>query len=115
METTSQQLDQWRNDLQKILEYYADLPYRYGEVKNHLIVSQDRNHFLLVHEGWENHRHVHGTLVHAEFRNDKIWIHYDGVEDGITDDLVAAGVPKQNIVLAFHPPKVREYSGYAVA
>ncbi|HBE18585.1 MAG TPA: hypothetical protein DEG17_19330 [Cyanobacteria bacterium UBA11149] len=44
-------------------------------------------------------------------RNDKIWIHYDGIEDGITNELVAAGVPKERIVLAFHPPQVREHTG----
>jgi XisI protein len=115
METQNQQLEQWRDALEQILAYYVDLPYRYGEVKTHLIISHDRNHFLLLHEGWENYRHVHGTLVHAEFRDDKIWIHYDGIEDGITDDLVKSGVPKQNIVLAFQPPHVRAYTDYAVA
>jgi hypothetical protein len=26
------QIDQWRDALEKILQYYADIPYRYGEV-----------------------------------------------------------------------------------
>ncbi len=56
----------------------------------------------------------HGCLVHAELRNDKIWIHYNGIENSITAELVAAGVPKEHIVLAFHPPEVREHKGYAV-
>jgi hypothetical protein len=43
----------------------------------------------------------------------KIWIHYDGIEDGITDELVAGGVPKDHIVLAFHPPYVRQHTEYA--
>lgn len=70
---------------------------------------------MLVHEGWEDNRRVHGCIVHAEIRNDKIWIHYDGIEDSITHELVEAGVPKDCIVLAFHPPEVREYTGYAIA
>jgi hypothetical protein len=70
---------------------------------------------MLVNEGWEKDHRVYGCVVHTEFRNDKIWIHYDGIEDGITSELVAAGVPKDRIVLAFHPPEVREYTGYAVA
>ncbi|OCQ97254.1 FdxN element excision controlling factor protein [Oscillatoriales cyanobacterium USR001] len=115
METANQTLDKWREILEKILQYYADLPYRYGDVITYLIVSRDRNHFMLVQEGWENDRRVHGCVVHAEIRNDKIWIHYDGIEDGITDELVAAGVPKDCIVLAFHPIQVREHTGYAIA
>lgn len=109
------QLDQWRESLTKILQYYADLPYCYGEINNLLIVSQDRNHFMLVNEGWEKHRRVYGTVVHAEIRTGKIWIHYDGIEEGITDELVEAGVPKDCIVLAFHPLHIRPHTGYAIA
>lgn len=115
MATTIQPIDDWRNLLEKNLQDYADIPYRYGDVKTYLIVSRDGNHFMLVHEGWENNRRVHGCIVHAEIRDAKIWIHYDGIEDGITGELVAAGVPKDCIVLAFHPPQVREHTGYAIA
>ena len=116
METTDQLLDieGWRDTLSKILQYYADIPYSYGDVKTFVIISQDRNHFMLLHEGWQKRRHVYGTIVHAEIRHEHIWIYYDGIEDGITDELVAAGVPKERIVLAFHPPDVREYTGYGV-
>ncbi|MEB3340195.1 XisI protein [Okeania sp.] len=117
METTNQLLDQekWRETLINILQYYADLPYRYGDVKTYLIVSSDRNHFLLINEGWQqNGIRLYGTIVHAEICNDKIWIHHDGIEDGITDELVDAGVPKDKIVLAFHPPKIRQHTGYGV-
>jgi hypothetical protein len=31
----------------------------------------------------------------------------DGIEDSITDELVAVGVAKTNILLAFHRPYVR--------
>jgi len=114
-QATQQPLDQWREFLERILQAYADLPYRYGEVLTYLVVSRDRNHYLLMHEGWEQLHRVHGILVHAEIRDNKIWIHYDGTEDGITDELVAAGVPKEQIVLAFHPPHIRPHTGYAVA
>ena len=110
-----QHLDQWRELIENILQAYAGIPYRYGDVVTYLVVSRDRNHYLLIHEGWENQHRVHGTIVHAEIRNGKIWIHYDGTEDGITDELVAAGVPKDHIVLAFHPPHIRPHTGYAVA
>jgi hypothetical protein len=70
---------------------------------------------LLMQEGWHGKQRFHGAIVHAEIREDKIWIHYDGIEDGITDELVALGIPKANIVLAFHPPYVRSDTGYAVA
>ncbi len=108
------QIDQWRDALEKILQYYADIPCRYGEVLTYLVVSRDRNHYMLIQEGWENTRRIHGTIVHDEIRNDKIWIHYDGIEDSVTEELVAIGVPKDHIILAFHPPHIRQHTGYAI-
>jgi hypothetical protein len=111
---TTPNLDQWRSLLEKILGDYAKLPYRYGNVVTYLVVSQDCNHFLLMQEGWEENQRVHGCLVHAEIRNQKIWIHYDGIEGGIANELTELGVPKDHIVLAFHAPTVRQYTGYAI-
>jgi hypothetical protein len=105
----------WGKLLEKILLEYVDILRPYGDVKTYLIVSQDYSHFLLMHEGWNDQKRVHGMIVHAEIRDGKIWIHYDGTEDGITEELVAAGVPKDHIVLAFHPPHVRPHTGYATA
>ena len=44
----------------------------------------------------------------------------DGTKDGVTDDLVAAGIPKAgipktDIVLGFQERLVRQYTGFAVA
>ena len=56
----------------------------------------------------------HGCIIHLEIINGKIWIQRDGTEDGIATDLLAAGVPKSDIVLAFHPPEIRQHTDFAV-
>ena len=38
---------------------------------------------------------------------------HDGTEEGIANRLVAQGVPKEHIVLAFHAPYKRPYTGFA--
>ena len=38
----------------------------------------------------------------------------DWTEDGIATDLVRAGVPKEDIMLGFYDPKMRQYT-FAVA
>jgi hypothetical protein len=45
----------------------------------------------------------------------KIWIQYDGTEEGVATELLEAGVPKAHIVLGFRHPRERKYSGRAVA
>ncbi|MDB9312714.1 XisI protein [Spirulina sp. CS-785/01] len=107
-------LNEYRKFIYQILSYYASIPYRYGDTRTYVVVDKEENHFLLMHEGWEGKKRIHATLVHVEIYNGKIWIHHDGIEEGITDELVAKGVPKEHIVLAFHPPYMRPHTGYAV-
>ena len=45
----------------------------------------------------------------------KIWIEEDMTEDGLATELVEAGVPKEDIVLAFNPPDRRHLTDYAAA
>jgi hypothetical protein len=53
--------------------------------------------------------------MHLDIIDGKIWIQRDGTEDGIAYELEDAGVPKCDIVLAFHSEDVRPHTGYAVA
>ena len=106
--------DRYPELLGSILIKHTQIPYSYGDIKTSLIINSIQTEFILMDYGWENDRRVHGCLFHAQIIDQKVWIQYDGIEDSITEELVAAGVPKDHIVLAFHPPSVRSYTGYAV-
>ena len=87
-------LDEYRRFIQKILESYAQIPYLYGEIKSSVIVDREQNNFLLIHEGWQGPQRIHDCIVHVEIIDGKIWIQQDGIETGITPELVELGVPK---------------------
>ena len=55
-----------------------------------------------------------GCLIHIDIRDRKLWIQYDGMETGVANDLIAAGVPKEDIVLAFHSEYMRQFTEFAV-
>ncbi len=55
----------------------------------------------------------HEALVHVDILDGRFWIQYDGTESGVANDLVDAGVPRDRIVLAFHPPTLRGLTGFA--
>lgn len=42
-----------------------------------------------------------------------MWIQYDGIEEGVANALVEAGIPSDRIVLGFHPQELRKYTGFA--
>lgn len=108
-------LEFYRETIEKVLRQHADIPYSYGKIDEHLIVDRDRNHFLLLDVGWQQERRVHGCLTHVQIIDGKIWIQRDGIEDGVTEELVEAGIPKSDIVLGFMPQEVRVRTGYAIA
>lgn len=73
------------------------------------------NRIVLMHVGWDRGRRIHGSLVHVDIINGKIWIQRDGTEQGIARELAQAGVPKEDIVLGFQPAEDRPYTEFAVA
>jgi hypothetical protein len=77
--------------------------------------DQERDLYLLLSTGWTQHRRERGVILFVRIRDDKIWIEEDWTEDGIANELVRAGVPKQDIVLAFQPPEMRPHTEFAVA
>jgi hypothetical protein len=77
--------------------------------------DEERDLYLLLKVGWTPDRRVRATTLFVRIRNGKIWIEEDWTEDGIGAELLRAGVPKQDIVLAFQPPDMRPYTEFAVA
>lgn len=98
----------------RVLHEYAALSYAYGDIERQVVIDRDGDHYLLMIVGWDEGR-VHGCLVHVDLINGKCWIQRDGTEHGIATDLVAAGIPKDRIVLAFRAPELRKYTDFAVA
>lgn len=58
---------------------------------------------------------MHGSLVHVDLVEGKVWIQRDGTEHGVTKEFVQAGIPKEHIVLAFKSPERRRLTEYAVS
>jgi len=50
----------------------------------------------------------------VKIKDGKIWSERDGTEIGVANELVEAGVPKQDIVLAFNAPYKRKFTELAV-
>ncbi len=106
---------EYRELIKRIIRDYAAIKPVYGEVEVETVFDDERGHYEMVYAGWNDIRRIHGTVIHVDLKGDKIWIQHDGTEDGIANELVAAGVPPEQIVLAFHPPYKRPHTGFAVS
>lgn len=84
-------------------------------VDTELIIDEAHDNYMLAPVGWSPQGRVRGATLYVRIRNGKFWIEEDWTEEGITSHLLAAGVPKEDIVLAFHAPDVRPHTEFAVA
>jgi len=107
-------LDNYRRIIEEVLIPYTKIPYSHGNIESKAVFDRENDSYLLITLGWDDVKRIHGCLVHIDIIDDKIWVQRDDTEDGVTYELVAAGVPKDKIVLGFHPLNVRQHTGYAV-
>src|SRR5580704_8071663 len=103
-------IERYREIIESILIKYTKIPYSHGEFWTEAIFDRTRDRYVLMNVGWDNKKRVHGSLVHIDIIDGKLWIQRDGLEHGVTSELLEAGVPKDRIVLAFKPPDVRRFT-----
>lgn len=109
-------IDEYRRLIKRIIQEYADFLPSYDDVQAQTVLDDERGHYLLFYTGWEGKRRVHGSVIHVDLHPDgKIWVQHDGTKDGIVDELLEAGIPPDQIVLAFHHPSQRKYTDFALA
>ena len=108
-------LESYRQIIETILTAYAQIPYAYGDIQTETVFDRVHDRYLLVNVGWDMGQRVHGTLVHIDIIDGKLWIQRDGTEHGIAKELVRAGVPKEHIVLGFRPVEVQRHTEYTIA
>lgn len=107
-------LDQYREIVQKILQDYAVFSRDDQEVETELIFDTTRDHYQLVHIGWQGERRIYGCILHLDIKGGKIWLQHNGTENDIAAELVEMGIPKSDIVIGFHSPFKRQFTEYAV-
>ncbi len=50
-----------------------------------------------------------------DIKNGKIWLQQDNTEIGMANEFLEMGVPKEDIVLAFYSPYIRQFTDFAVS
>ena len=107
-------LTHYRKVIQELLTEHGQVQPAFGEVQMKLMLDRDRDRYQLLRTGWQDECRVYGPLIHIDLEGNKIWIQYDGTEVGVANELLEQGIPKEDIVLAYHSPFMRQYDGFAI-
>jgi hypothetical protein len=105
----------YREAIERVLSSYTQIPYAHGDLRCEALFDREHDRYALITLGWNAGKRVHFPLVHIDLMGGKVWIEKDNTEDGVAEELVHAGVPKSQIVLAFHSPEVGMHTEYAIA
>jgi hypothetical protein len=109
-----EKITKYRNYIKQIINEYGNYKPAYGHVQVELICDTENDHYQVVRAGWNGDTRIYGCILHFDIINNKIWIQYNGTEIDVANELVELGVPKEDIVLAFHAPYKRQYTGFAI-
>jgi XisI protein len=105
----------YRQYLQELLTERVRLRNPSDPVTSETIFEPVNDRYQLVNVGWkDNNTRIYRCVLHADIINGKIWIQHDGTEEALADRLVDRGVPKQDIVIAYHAPNLRQYTEWAI-
>ncbi len=85
---------------QTILRYSRLRP-SHGDIRLDPIFDETNDRYVLMQTGWDRGRRVKGNLIYITMQDGKVHIEYDGIEHGITDDLIRGGIPEDQIVLSY--------------
>lgn len=108
-------LAQYRQLIQEVLTDYASVPIHNGEIESYTAFDPQHDHYQVIDVGWDGQRRVYGCVLHLDIKDGKIWVQQNTTELQIAQELVERGVAKDQIVLGFQYPALREYTDYAVA
>ena len=108
-------VEQYRQHTRHLLserQKRASMSRKYEEYEVQTIFDEQQDHYQLLYVGWRGNKRDFGCILHLDIKDGKIWIQHDGTEVGIANQLVEMGVPKQDIILAFHEPYIRQFTEF---
>ncbi len=90
-----------RQIVQQVISHYAQLRPSHGQIRLETVFDEKQDRYALMQVGWDRGRRVRGNLIYIVLRDGNVVIEYDGMEAGITQDLIDQGIPEERLVLGF--------------
>ncbi len=106
-------LEKYREYIVEIVKEYGTHKPSCGDTEVQTLLDRKNDHYQIVSVGWHGNKRIYGCSLHIDIKNGKIWIQHNGTERSVAGELTELGVPKEDIVLAFHEPYRRQFTDYA--
>jgi hypothetical protein len=98
----AEKLNRYREILQQVVERHAAMATEPAEPESVPICDPVHGNYLLMDVGWEPEGRAYYVVFHLRLKDGKVRIERDGIEYGIARDLIEAGIPEEDIVMAYY-------------
>ena len=106
-------MNEYRRIIRELIQHYALFKPARDGAETEIIFKDSNDHYESIHNGWNGGYRIHDSILHIDVRNGKVRIQHGAAEDGVASQLVAAGTPREHIVLAIKPPEARLLTDYS--
>ena len=95
-------LNSYRRILQQVIEMHAAMPGEPAEVESIPICDSVHDNYLLMDVNPSSKGSAAHIVVHLRLKDGKVRVERDGIEYGIAEDLIEAGIAKEDIAYTFY-------------
>lgn len=110
-----EKIAQYQQIIKSILSEYVKTMQTSIDEEIYLVEDPNQINYLIYHNSWHQSNRSYGCILHVRIKNAKVYVEYDGTDEAFADLFAESGIPTSDIVLAFHAPAKRAYTGFAMA
>ena len=64
-------IERYRRIIGRVIAEYAQFKPSHGQIDTEAVIDRERDHYEVLHVGWDGTRRVHGSVVHVDLIGDK--------------------------------------------
>jgi hypothetical protein len=80
-------LERYRQIVSKLIQEYAKYKPSHGQIETEAMIDREKDHYEVMHIGWDGQIRIHGSVVHIDIIQGKIWIQYDGTNRPLAESI----------------------------
>lgn len=97
MDTTAH----YRGIVKEVVLHYAQFRPSHGNIRVDAIIDEVHDRYALMTAGWNRGSRVCNNILYVTLHDGKVYLEHDGINYGISDDLIERGIPEADIVLTW--------------
>jgi hypothetical protein len=109
-------VDRYKKIIKEILRVFQERfqpQSEQGDVETLLTADDERGVYLILRTGWQAKERVQRILIYIRLINNRVYVEEDWTDFDVVGRLLDAGIPQEDVVLAFHHPSLRPFTEFA--